>query len=78
MHQQGATVVSDIINTGGSGMLGLGYGQANTYVAGAPHIKGVTGATLQQYQTESCGVCHGPGATADVKVVHRVASFKYT
>ncbi len=77
MHQQGATVVSDIINTGGSGMLGLGYGQANTYVAGAPHIKGVTGATLQQYQTESCGVCHGPGATADVKVVHSVASFKY-
>ncbi len=77
MKQQGATVVSDIINTGGTGILGLGFGQPNTFVTGAPHIKAIGGSTLPQYQTESCGVCHGPGATADVKVVHSVASFKY-
>jgi mono/diheme cytochrome c family protein len=66
-----------LISTGGTGMNGLGFGVPNTFVPGAPHIKAIDGSTLPQYQTESCGVCHGPGATADVKVVHSVASFKY-
>lgn len=26
---------------------------------------------------ETCSICHGPGQTADVKVVHKVASYKY-
>jgi OmcA/MtrC family decaheme c-type cytochrome len=26
---------------------------------------------------ETCGLCHGPGRTADVKVVHRVGEFPY-
>ena len=77
MKQQGAVVIGDLISTGGSGINGLGFGVPNTFVPGAPHIKALDGSTLPQYQTESCGVCHGPGATADVKVVHGVASFKY-
>lgn len=38
-------------------------------------IKGANGATLPQYQGEACGVCHGAGAVADVKTMHKVASF---
>jgi OmcA/MtrC family decaheme c-type cytochrome len=77
MKQQGATVIGDLISTGGTGVNGLGFGVPNTFVSGAPHIKAIDGSTLPQYQTESCGVCHGPGATADVKVVHDAASFKF-
>jgi OmcA/MtrC family decaheme c-type cytochrome len=76
MKQQGAVVIGDLV-TGGAGMNGLAAGAVNTFVAGAPHIKALDGSTLPQYQTETCSVCHGPGATADVKVVHGVASFKY-
>ena len=77
MKQQGAVIVSDLINTGGTGMFGMGYGVPNTFVTGAPHIKAIDGSTLPQYRTETCSVCHGPGATADVKVVHDTTSFKY-
>ncbi len=77
MKQQGAVVIGDIISTGSLGINGLGFGVPNTFVSGAPHIKAIDGSTLPQYQTETCSVCHGPGATADVKVVHNVASYKY-
>lgn len=82
MKQQGAVVVGDLIDNSAApaanvGMLGLGYGTANTFVAGAPHIKAIDGSTLPQYRTETCSICHGPGATADVKVVHSVTSYKY-
>ncbi len=77
MKQQGSVVIGDLISTGGAGMNGLGFGVPNTFVSGAPHIKALDGSTLPQYQTETCSVCHGPGATADVKVVHGVASYKY-
>jgi len=70
-------VIGDIISTGSLGINGLGFGVPNTFVSGAPHIKAIDGSTLPQYQTETCSVCHGPGATADVKVVHNVASYKY-
>ncbi len=82
MKQQGAIIVADLIDNSAKapanvGMLGLGFGTTNTFVNGAPHIKAIDGSTLPQYQTESCGICHGKGATADVAVAHGTASFKY-
>ncbi len=38
-------------------------------------IKTATGATA--VPAETCGVCHGPGGSADVKVEHRVTSFRF-
>jgi hypothetical protein len=26
---------------------------------------------------ETCGLCHGPGSTADVKEVHKIGSFEF-
>jgi OmcA/MtrC family decaheme c-type cytochrome len=82
MKQQGSVVVGDLVDNSALpaanvGMLGMGFQHPNTYKAGAPKIKAADGSTLPQYQTETCSVCHGPGATADVKVVHGVASYKY-
>ena len=82
MKQQGAVIMSDLIDNSAKpaanvGMLGLGFGTTNTFVSGAPHIKALDGSTLPQYQTESCEICHGKGATADVAVVHGTASYKY-
>jgi hypothetical protein len=39
-------------------------------------IKNPDGTTKAAYQTESCGVCHGPGAVADVKIVHNIAAYQ--
>ena len=33
--------------------------------------------TLVSSPTETCAVCHGPGKTADVKVMHRVETFEF-
>ncbi len=38
-------------------------------------IKNADGTTKAAFQTESCGVCHGPGAVADVKIVHKISAF---
>jgi hypothetical protein len=38
-------------------------------------IKNADGTTKAAYQTESCGVCHGPGAVSDVKVVHKISAY---
>jgi OmcA/MtrC family decaheme c-type cytochrome len=46
-----------------------------TSLTGANQIKAATGATLAP--AETCSVCHGPGSTADVKVMHDVASFTF-
>ena len=40
-----------------------------------PLIKNADGSTKLQYQTETCGACHGPGGVVDVKVVHGVGQF---
>jgi OmcA/MtrC family decaheme c-type cytochrome len=81
MKQQGAVIMADLIDNSAKpaanvGILGLGFGTTNNFVSGAPHIKAMDGSTLPQYQTESCGICHGKGATADVAVAHGTASFK--
>lgn len=39
--------------------------------------KDANGRSLAGSVAETCGICHGPGATADVKVVHKVASYPY-
>ncbi len=31
---------------------------------------------LNPGSTETCSLCHGPGAVADVKVVHKIASYQ--
>ena len=49
----------------------------NVLSASPLYIKDAKGMTKPQYQTETCDVCHGPGTTADVKVVHQVDTFKY-
>jgi mono/diheme cytochrome c family protein len=33
-------------------------------------------ASSQVVSTETCSICHGPGAIADVKVVHNVAAYQ--
>ena len=33
--------------------------------------------SLVSAQTETCNVCHGPGRTADVKVMHNVDAFEF-
>ena len=71
MKQNGAVIIADQL-TGG-----LQFGAPNTRASTYRQIKGANGMTLPQYQTETCLVCHGPGATADTKVVHKVDSFKY-
>jgi OmcA/MtrC family decaheme c-type cytochrome len=38
-------------------------------------IKNAAGQTIAP--AETCQVCHGPGASADVKVKHEVASFTF-
>ena len=42
---------------------------------GQPLIKNADGTTKAAFQTETCGVCHGKGAIADVKVMHNVAAY---
>ena len=71
MKQNGAVVIADQFPAG------LQYLAPNVLSAAPKYIKGANGATLPQYQTETCGVCHGKGTTADVAVVHKTASFKY-
>lgn len=82
MKQQGAVIMADLIDNSAApaanqGILGLGFGVANNILPSAPHIKALDGSTLPQYQTESCLICHGKGATADVAVAHGTASYKY-
>jgi hypothetical protein len=82
MKQQGAVIMADLIDNSAApaanqGILGLGFGVANNILLSAPHIKAMDGSTLPQYQTESCLICHGKGATADVAVAHGTASYKY-
>jgi OmcA/MtrC family decaheme c-type cytochrome len=36
----------------------------------------VKNASSQVVSTETCAICHGPGAIADVKVVHNVAAYQ--
>jgi len=71
MKQNGAVIITDQFPAG------LQFGAPNVLSASPLYIKGANGMTLPQYQTETCLVCHGPGATADVKVVHQATSFKY-
>jgi len=71
MKQNGAVVIADQFPAG------LQYQAPNVLSPAAKYIKGPTGATLPQYQTETCTLCHGKGTTADVAVVHQTASFKY-
>jgi OmcA/MtrC family decaheme c-type cytochrome len=71
MKQNGAIVITDQFPAG------LQY-MAQNVLSGAPlYIKDAKGMTKPQYQTETCDVCHGPGTTADTKVVHQVDSFKF-
>ncbi len=46
-----------------------------TSLTTANQIKDATGATIAP--AETCSVCHGAGSTADVKVMHGVASFTF-
>jgi OmcA/MtrC family decaheme c-type cytochrome len=71
MHQNGAVVITDQL------VGGLQFGAPNVPTATMQQIKAADGSTQPQFRTETCTVCHGPGATADVKVVHQVTSFKY-
>jgi OmcA/MtrC family decaheme c-type cytochrome len=66
MQQNGGVIVDPIYN---------GNYAAQVAAMGGS-IKNADGSTKPQYQTETCTVCHGPGATADVKVVHSVASYQ--
>jgi len=70
MHQNGAVVISDQL------VGGLQFGAPNTPAPTVQYIKAADGSTKAQYQTESCSVCHGPGAVADVKVVHKIAAYQ--
>ncbi len=71
MKQNGAVVITDQFPAG------LQYMAPNVLSASPLYIKDAKGMTKPQYQTETCDVCHGPGTTADVKVVHQVDTFKY-
>ena len=59
MKQNGAVVITDQFPAG------LQYMAPNTVSASPLYIKDAKGMTKAQYQTETCDVCHGPGATAD-------------
>jgi OmcA/MtrC family decaheme c-type cytochrome len=71
MKQNGAVVIADQFPAG------LQFMAPNVLSASPLYIKDAKGMTKPQYQTETCDVCHGPGATADTKVVHQVDTFKY-
>ena len=71
LDQNGAVVITDQF------VGGLQFGAPNTPAPTVQYIKAADGSTKPQFQTETCSICHGPGAVADVKVVHQVASFKY-
>jgi hypothetical protein len=49
---------------------------ANQITAMGGSIKNADGTTKAAFQTETCGVCHGKGAIADVKVVHNIAAYQ--
>ena len=66
MQQQGGVIVDPLY--GGS------YSAQITAMGGS--IKNADGTTKPQYQTEVCGVCHGKGQIADVKVMHNIAAYQ--
>jgi OmcA/MtrC family decaheme c-type cytochrome len=50
---------------------------ANTHMMqNGANFAAVVGANNQVVSSETCLVCHGPGALADVKVVHKLASYQ--
>jgi OmcA/MtrC family decaheme c-type cytochrome len=71
MKQNGAVIITDQF------VGGLQFGAPNVLAPTAQYIKAADGSTLPQFQTETCVICHGPGATADVKVVHHATDYKF-